>query len=122
MNDETEKRSGYVDIERVVNSLAELVKEQGRQVHQHDRDIAVLQTKASTNAERTTAVEAAIKTLHEKIDELSECFSRKLDALVENLAMHTKQEDKDRIKLLAAVIATLATGVVTLAFELLKRG
>jgi septal ring factor EnvC (AmiA/AmiB activator) len=122
MSDEFERRRGYAEFERAFSELAESVKEQGRQMHQHDRDIAVLQAKANASAERTTAVEAAIKTLHEKIDELSECFTRKLDALVDNLAAHTKQEDKDRIKLLLAVVATLATGLASLVFEVLRRG
>lgn len=116
-----ERRGGYVDIERIVAELAESVKEQGRQIHQHDRDIAVLQAQAQSGAERTTAIEVANHEIYEKIEELSACFTRKLDLLVENLASHTRQEDKDRIKLLLAVVATLATGLASLAFEVLRR-
>jgi DNA polymerase II small subunit/DNA polymerase delta subunit B len=121
MTDEIEQRRGYVDIERIINELAESVREQGRQIHANDREIAVLQAQVRVGAERTTAIECAIKAIHDKIDELSECFSRKLDIMVHNLADHTKQEDKDRIKLLLAVVATLATGLASLAFELFRR-
>ncbi len=121
MTDEIERRRGYADIERMFFELSESVKEQSREIHKHDRAIAVLETQAKTGAERTTAIELAINAIHEKIDKLSECFSRKLDCLFENLAAHTKQEDKDRIKLLMAVVATLATGLASLVFDVLRR-
>lgn len=122
MSDEIEQRHGYINLERLINNLAEAVKEQGHQMRQQDRDIAVLKTQMIANAGRTTAVETAIVAIHEKIDEVSKLFNHKLDAICEALAEHVKQENKDRIKLLAAVIATLVTGMFTLAFELLKRG
>ena len=122
MSDEFERRRGYANIERLLAELAETVKEHSHEIHKHDRTIAVLETQAKIGEERTCAVEAAIRAIHEKIDELSECFSRKMDTLVESLAAHTRQEDKDRVKLLMAVVATLATGLASLAFEVIRRG
>ena len=113
MSDEFERRRGYANIERLLAELAETVKEHSHEIHKHDRTIAVLETQAKIGEERTCAVEAAIRAIHEKIDELSECFSRKMDTLVESLAAHTRQEDKDRVKLLMAVVATLATGLAS---------
>ncbi len=122
MSDEFERRCEYADIERLLAELAKTVKEQSRDIHRHDTAIAVLDNQARVRAERIASIEVAIKAIHEKIDELSECFTRKLDALVENLALQTKQEDKDRIKLLLTVVATLVTGIASLVFEVLRRG
>lgn len=129
MSDEFERRRGYADIERLLTELAETVKEQSREIHKHDRAIAVLETQTKTGEERTSAVEVAIRAIHEKIDELAECFSKKLDAMVISLAAHMQQENGDRLKLMRAIIATLVTGLITLgsglaalAFEVLRRG
>ena len=129
MSDELERRRNYVDIERHLLELAESVKEHGRKIHDNDMAIAVLETQAKTASDRATAIELAINAIHDKIDELSECFSKKLDAMVNNLVTHTTQEDKDRLKLMKAIVATLVTclitlggGLATLVFELIKRG
>jgi chromosome segregation ATPase len=129
MSDELERRRNYVDIERHLLELAEIVKEHGHKIHDNDRAIAVLETQAKTASDRATAIELAINAIHEKIDELSTCFSKKLDAMVSSLAAHTQREDGDRLKLMRAIIATLVTGLITLggglaalAFEVLRRG
>lgn len=129
MSDELERRRNYVDIERHLLELTEIVKEHGRKIHDNDLAIAVLETQAKTASDRATAIELAINTIHEKIDELSTCFSKKIDSMVISLAAHMRQEDGDRLKLMRAIIATLITGLITLgsglaalAFEVLRRG
>lgn len=122
MTDTIEKRRGYVDVEHLVSELAEAIKEQSQQIHAHSLAIAVLQEQAKSGSERTSAIELAIRAIYDKIDDLARNFSLKLDALEKMLSAHTEQEDKDRIKLLLAVIATLATGLASLAFEFFKRG
>lgn len=119
---ETERRGGYVDIERMVSELAELVKEHERQMHKHDCEIAVLREQAKSGFDRINSIEMAVREIHEKIDEISEYFARKLDSLVSALAAHTLQENKDRVKLLLAIVATLFTGLASLFFEVVKRG
>jgi len=129
MSDEIERRRGYVEFERAFSELAEIVKEHGHKIHDNDRAIAVLETQAKIASDRATAIELAINAIHEKIDELSTCFSKKLDAMVSSLAAHIQREDGDRLKLMRAIIATLVTGLITLgsglaalAFEVLRHG
>lgn len=76
MSDEIERRRGYVEFERAFSELAEIVKEYGHKIHDNDRAIAVLETQAKTASDRATAIELAINAIHEKIDELSTCFSK----------------------------------------------
>lgn len=119
---EQEQRRGYIDLQRIMNDLAQSVKEHERQINEHEKEIAVLQEQAKSGADRTSALEISIGKIHDKLEELSDCFTEKCDKATRALMEHMLKEDKDRIKLMAGIILTLATAIASLFFELVKRG
>lgn len=119
---EQEQRRGYIDLQRIMKELAQSVKEHERQINEHEKEIAVLQEQAKSGADRTSALEISIGKIHDKLEELSDCFTEKFDKATRALMEHMLKEDKDRIKLMAGIILTLATAIASLFFELVKHG
>lgn len=86
MNDDnSERRTSSADIRDIA-----------RCYHALDTRVAVLETRIDGQDQRLGTIEADIR-------EIKSGIGRVLEALGE----HTRQEDRDRVKLMAAVVATL---------------
>lgn len=100
-----ERRSGYAEL---VESYQSLLKNYDRiqaAIHHHDTEIAVLRAQLQADSGRISVLEKAVEKIFERLDEVRNLLAGNRDILTE----HTKQEDKDRIRLMRAIIATLVS-------------
>lgn len=84
-DDNSERRTSSADIRDIA-----------RCYHALDTRVAVLETRIDGQDQRLGAIEADIREIKSGVR-----------LVLESLGEHTRQEDKDRIKLMAGVLATL---------------
>lgn len=78
--------------------------------HRLDTRLSVVETRMEIQDSRLSSIERNVEEVRTGIGKVLDC-----------LHSHTEQEDKDRIKLLAAVVATLFSAIAGLAMALLNR-
>lgn len=78
--------------------------------HRLDTRISVVETRMEVQDTRLASIEKNIEETRNGVGKVLDC-----------LHSHTQQEDKDRIRLLAAVVATLLSAIAGLAMALLNR-
>lgn len=78
--------------------------------HRLDTRISVVETRMDVQDSRLASIEKNVEETRSGITKVLDCLNS-----------HTQQEDKDRIRLLAAVVATLLSAVAGLAMALLNR-
>lgn len=103
MNEELEQRRGYIELDHIVHGLSEVVQKQSDQIQGLMLETAVLKTKVDAEAGRISLIEQAVNKLNEK-----------LDLMFGTLTKHADQENKDQVKLLWGVVATLVTALGSL--------
>lgn len=100
-----ERRRGYVELAESYQSLLKGYEKLQSTVHTHDTEIAVLRAQLQADSGRISLLEKAVEKIFERLDEVKSLISAGRDIL----AGRTEQEDKDRIKLMRGVIATLVS-------------
>lgn len=110
MSEELEQRRGYIELDHIVHGLSEIVQKQSDQIQGLMLETAVLKTKVDAESGRTSTIEQAVTKLNEK-----------LDLMFETLNKHADQENKDRVKLLLGVVATLVSTLVAVGLLFFQR-
>lgn len=78
--------------------------------HKLDTRISVVEERMKIQDSRLSSIEKNVEEVRAGVGKVLEC-----------LHSHTQQEDKDRIRLLAAVVATLFSAIAGLAMAFLNR-
>jgi predicted nucleic acid-binding Zn-ribbon protein len=109
MSEELEQRRGYIELDHIVHGLSEVVQKRSDQIQGLMLETAVLKTKIDAESGRISTIEQAVNKLNEK-----------LDLMFGALTKHADQENKDQVKLLWGVVATLVTALGSLLMLLYK--
>lgn len=86
------------------------IRDIARCYHALDTRVAVLETRIDGQDQRLSAIEADVREIKSGIEKV-----------LDTLGAHTRQEDRDRFKLMASVIATLVSAVGALALLLYQK-